>query len=327
MIPTRAPDVSVIICTHDEARRADLADALTSVAAQTAPPLETVVVVDNNPTLLARLCEDLPGVRVVGNDGARGASGARNTGARHASGDWLAFFDDDAVAEPDWLEVLAVHRGDPTVLGVGGGLTPLWERQRPAWFPDEFAWVVGASYRGLPTVTGPVRNVWAGNMLVNRQVFAAVDGFRVGFGKTGGRSAPEDTDFCLRTQRAFPTRQWLYEPAAQVGHKVPRRRARMLFFLQRCYSEGQGKAALVRLLSRSESMSSELRHAGTLPAAMARELLACSRGDRHAPLRMAAMLVGLAAATAGLARGMCKRSPRVAVADAGVPDPAPGAVL
>lgn len=291
--------VSVVICTHQPQRRADLAEAIDSVLAQTMPALEIVLVVDHQPVLEARLRTELPGVLVVPNEGPRGASGARNTGAALASGEWLAFLDDDAVAEPEWLAHLTKASKDPAVLGVGGRITPLWSRPRPPWFPDEFAWVVGASYRGLPPDGGIVRNVWTGSMLVSREVFDAVGGFRVGFGKTGGRSAPEDTDFCLRAARAFPGRVWRYEPGALVGHRVPAQRCTVGFFLRRCYAEGRGKVELARLLSGAEGMSSELSHARTLPAAVLREF-------RAGAVRRGLMIVaGLGAVAAGAVRGLC----------------------
>ena len=295
--------LSVIICTHQPERTADLAEAVRSVRAQTMPADEIVLVVDHQPALADRLRAELPDLRVVANEGMRGASGARNTGVANARGEWLAFLDDDAVAEPEWLAHLATAGSEPDVLGVGGRITPLWLRPRPSWFPDEFAWVVGASYRGLPTVAAAVRNVWTGSMLVSRDVFEAVGGFRAGFGKTGGRSAPEDTDFCLRAARAFPSRRWRYEPAALVGHKVPAQRCTVGFFLRRCYSEGRGKVELTRLLSGRDGMSSELHHVGTLPAAVLRELAAGPGGAR----RGAMIIAGTGAVAAGVARGLCTR--------------------
>jgi GT2 family glycosyltransferase len=81
---------------------------------------------------------------------------------------------------------------------VVGRVEPIWAASRPHWFPPEFDWVVGASYRGMPQAVTPVRNAWSNNMAIRRTVFLAVGGFRDNFGKTGERSRPEDTDLCLR---------------------------------------------------------------------------------------------------------------------------------
>ena len=44
---------------------------------------------------------------------------------------------------------------------------------------------VGGSYAGMPTRTAEIRNVWSASMVVRREAFTAVGGFRVGFGKNG----------------------------------------------------------------------------------------------------------------------------------------------
>ena len=106
----------------------------------------------------------------------------------------------------------------------------------------------------------PVRNVWSGNMVISRQAFDAIEGFRSGFGKRGGRSCPEDTDLCLRAAAFKPGRIWVYQPAAIVGHHVPVNRTRLRYFLRRCLHEGSGKAALARLNGPSESTSAERRY-------------------------------------------------------------------
>ena len=46
------------------------------------------------------------GPKVVPNTQAKGLSGARNTGTEMASSDVVAYLDDDATAEPGWLQAL-----------------------------------------------------------------------------------------------------------------------------------------------------------------------------------------------------------------------------
>ncbi len=80
-----------------------------------------------------------------------GLSGARNTGVSHATGDVVVFLDDDACPEPGWLDAYRRAFVDPTCQVVGGAVEPVLGRgPGPAWFPDEFGWVVGCDYRGLP---------------------------------------------------------------------------------------------------------------------------------------------------------------------------------
>jgi hypothetical protein len=313
---TSLPTVSVVIAAFMMERWADLREAVASVHAQTVPVLETVVVIDHHPGLLARARRELTGVTAIPNAGCRGASGGRNTGVAASSGELVAFLDDDAVASPNWLEPLLPHFRNPDVVGVGGRLDPLWAGTEPRWFPPEFGWAVGASYRGMPKEAAPVRNVWSGNMVIRRQVFDAIGGFRPDFGKVGGRSRPEDTDLCLRAAAATDRGTWIYEPAGLARHRVPAQRASFGFFLRRCFHEGRGKAALAALNGIGESTSAERQYTRQLPAAVARGLLDASRGDVSAGLRCAAIGTGFSFAAVGFLTGRAAaitaggRSPR-----------------
>ncbi|HEX5905732.1 MAG TPA: glycosyltransferase family 2 protein, partial [Propionibacteriaceae bacterium] len=155
---------SVIICAYTEARWQQLLQAAESVRGQTAPVDEVLVVIDHNDALRHRAEHAMPWVRVIASSGPSGLSGARNTGIAASSGEVVVFLDDDAVAEPDWLSHLLGHYRDPTVLGVGGAAHPVWEGSIPRWWPAEFGWVVGCSYRGQPTKAAPVRNLMGCNM-------------------------------------------------------------------------------------------------------------------------------------------------------------------
>src|SRR4051794_22310907 len=176
--------VAVVVAAYDTARWPDTVAALRSLQAQTRAADEIVLVIDHNPELLERARAHFPEFQVIANQRAQGASGTRNTGVAHSTADVVAFLDDDAVAEPQWLEELLTVLERPDAVGVGGRLLPLWPVARPSWFPEEFFWVIGASYRGMPEDVAPVRNVWSGSMALRRSDFDAVGGFREGFGKS-----------------------------------------------------------------------------------------------------------------------------------------------
>src|SRR6266487_1701908 len=162
-------DISVIICAYTEDRWNDLVAAIRSVQQQTLPPREIIVVIDHNPGLLKRVQECVPGVIVIENQEAKGLSGARNSGAAVAQQPVVAFPDDDAIAEPNWIERLMAHYTDSIVIGVGGKIEPLWDGKRPSWFPEEFNWAVGCTYQGMPTEGTSVRNVIGANMSMWRK--------------------------------------------------------------------------------------------------------------------------------------------------------------
>ena len=203
-MPRRTPTVSVIVATHSTERWQDLIAAVSSVRSQTLVPTEIVVAVDHHDELLNRIEKELRDVIAVANSGAKGASGARNAGVAASHGEVVVFLDDDEIATPTWLERLLPALDSPGVVGVGGFLRPIWPGERPRWFPFEFDWVIGASYRGLPVDGGPVRNVWSGNMAIRREAFETAGGFRESFGKAGHRNRPEDTDLC-GTRRGGPS--------------------------------------------------------------------------------------------------------------------------
>jgi GT2 family glycosyltransferase len=301
---TSLPTVSVVIAAFTIGRWGDLREAVSSVRAQTVPVLETIVVIDHNPGLLALARRELSGVTVIPNGGSQGASGSRNTGVAASHGEVVAFLDDDAVASPCWLEPLLSHFAETSVVGVGGRLNPLWATSRPRWFPPEFYWAVGASYQGMPDSAEPVRNVWSGNMVIRRQVFDLIGGFRDGFGKAGSRSRPEDTDLCLRAAGSQLGGTWIYEPAGAASHRVPAERSTLRFFVNRCYNEGWGKAALAALNGTVKSMSSERSYTTcVLPGAFARGVRQASRGNASGGLRSFAIAAGFTAAAAGFLVG------------------------
>jgi glucosyl-dolichyl phosphate glucuronosyltransferase len=141
---------SVVICAYTEDRWDQLAAALRSVGRQSRPAWQTIVAVDHCPPLARRLAAAFPEVTVVASTGRPGLSGARNTGLGRASGEVVAFLDDDAVPAPDWLERLAGGYGPPEVVGVGGAVLPAWEADRPGWFPPSSTGSSAAATPGCP---------------------------------------------------------------------------------------------------------------------------------------------------------------------------------
>lgn len=300
------PNVSVIICAYTEDRWGDLLVSVRSVQQQTAPPAEVLVVVDHNASLLRRSRRELPGVVVIENAGNPGLSAARNSGVAAASGQVLAFLDDDATADPDWLSRLGAGYRDPNVLGVGGAVEPVWLAGRPAWFPEEFDWVVGCTYRGMPEQPVPVRNMIGCNMSLRREVFQCVGGFLDGVGRIGTRPLGcEETELCIRARRHWPGGILLYQPLARVFHRVPGSRAEFRYFVARCLAEGHSKALVARLQGSRSGLATERTYVlRTLPKGVITGLKATTiHGDPAGWRRSAAILFGLACTSAGYVAG------------------------
>jgi GT2 family glycosyltransferase len=298
---------SVIVCTYTEARLSNLRDTIASLERQDHGSFEIVVVVDHNPELLACLRKSLPdAVRLCASHERKGLSGARNSGIAAARGRLIAFIDDDATAEPDWLTRLAAAHAAAGVIGSGGAIIPAWEGQRqPGWFPEEFLWVVGCTYRGMPGA-GPIRNVIGCNMAFNADVFGEVGGFDTAMGRVGTRPLGcEETELCIRATNRRPGAQIVYVPEAVVNHRVPPERQTAKYFLSRCYSEGISKAFVRRLVGR-RAVSSELAYGTrTIPTAIARNTVkvVTLRQPAQSFGQIVALMAGAAAGAVGFAYG------------------------
>ena len=303
---------SVVICAYTEKRWRDLVAAVESLRKQTLRPIETIVVVDHNPSLFKRAQSELSDVIVVENQEQTGLSGARNSGIAVASGEIIVFLDDDAEAEPNWLVELTRGYVDSKVIGVGGASLPLWMGTQPHWFPEEFNWVVGCTYRGLPVSTATVRNLIGCNMSFRREVFEAVGGFRNGIGRVDTKPLGcEETELCIRTSQFWPDRLMLYEPNARVHHRVPHNRAQWSYFFARCYAEGLAKATVSKFVGAKDGLASEWKYSlQTLPQGVMRGVAeaAVSR-DPTGLARAGAIVAGLTVTTAGYLVGRVSANP------------------
>ncbi len=291
----RGEDISVVICAYTEERFDHLLEAISSAHQQTVPPREVVVVIDHNPRLFSMLQSAQVPALVIENEGQPGANSARNAGLALVGGSLVAFLDDDASADPTWIEAILAGFTDPQVMVIAGHIEPIWDAPRPSWFPDEFLWVYGCSYKGLPTTSAEVRNAIGCNMSVRRQACFDVGGFRLGIGHVGGQPrGTDETEFCIRLRQRLPEGKVVYLSSAKVRHHVAPSRTEWSFFLRRCAYEGESKAQLVQLVG-SDGVSTEQSYVQhTLPRGVVRGLAdLVLHGDVSGVQRAWAICVGL----------------------------------
>lgn len=240
-------DCSILICTYNRAPY--LALAIDSCLRQTLPPDQfEIVVVDNRstdatPEVVAALAEGAPNLRYV-LEPQQGLNHARNRGAREAVGEFVAYIDDDARADPDWLEgLLGAFRGcDPTPAGVGGKVALDWEGARPAWYPPEFDTLMAyldLGDQGFFLKPGNGAHYLMGtNMAFQRKTLLALDGFQQGFGRVKRRTlSGEEADLIARLLRRGE--QVWYEPAARVTHSVVPERRTCAYLRARVIGDGE----------------------------------------------------------------------------------------
>jgi GT2 family glycosyltransferase len=295
--------VTVVVCAYAWERRELLRESVRSLHGQTCAPADVIVVVDHNPALLDWVREQVPAVTAIPNVEPAGLAGARNTGAKAARSELVAFIDDDARAGPDWIERIRTAFRDPNVIGAGGAVLAEFECERPRWLPREFDWVVGCTYRGLPSKPTPVRNVIGCNMAFRRDLLCRAGGFSLGLGRVAAdRAGCEETELCIRLKLLHPDAVFLYDPGAVVHHRVPPARARLSYFLSRCHAEGVSKALVARRCGRVAALETERAYTRrALPAGIREGLAAFGQGDPAGLARAAAIVLGLAATASGFA--------------------------
>lgn len=299
-MPEAASPICVVICSHADERFASLGEAISSVLGRGEPPCEVVVVIDHNPALLARASAAYPAARVIENAHGRGLSGARNSGIDAAQGDIVAFLDDDAEADDDWLACMARPYADPSIVGVGGLVTPIWPADAPRWLPREFYWVVGCSYLGLPDDPRPIRNPIGCNMSFRRDVLQRLGGFREGIGRQAtGAAGCEETELGIRATQGAPPATILYDPAVKMRHHIAPDRTTWRYYFRRCLDEGRSKALVVNSVGTEAGLSSERNYVlRTLPRGVLRGLGdAAFRLDGSGLARAFAICAGLACVT------------------------------
>lgn len=214
------PDIAVVVCTYNRAEM--LGRALESLVRQ-----ETngefrfeIVVVDDGSTdgtqvILQKTAKDsqVP-IRCIRGEG-RGIAAARNTGVAATSGEWLAFFDDDQVAEPNWLKELHALALKTRSQCVGGARPLLLTVQELSRLSPICRAILGEIGQGNePTKCPRKQYPCTGNMLLRRSVFDKVGQFDESLTRGG-----EDIEFAARLRRAG-LEAW-FTPKAVVYHQVP----------------------------------------------------------------------------------------------------------
>ncbi len=303
------PTVSIVICTYSLDRWDDLVLAVESAMEQAREGDEVIVVADHNPALRERAAARWPRAHVIENTGRNGLSGARNSGLEAAGGEVVVFLDDDARGEAGWLAALTQPYTDAAVVGTGGRAIADWQGGRPRWFPVEFDWVVGCSYRGMPETTSRVRNPLGCNMSFRREPLLASGGFRGDLGRVGRFPVGgEETELSIRLQAADPTASIVYVPDARVQHHVTPGRRTWRYFRSRCYQEGRSKAAIRKISGAGQALSAERAYVSrTLPIGMLRGLADVVRGDVWGIARATAIAIGALLTLAGFLVGSTGR--------------------
>ena len=258
------PPVTLAICTRD--RPQALERCLRSIAAARPAPDE-VIVVDNAPGTAATraIVARFPGCRCVP-EPRPGLSAARNAAVREASGELLAFVDDDVVVHPRWLGALRRGFEDDDVMAVMGLVLPAeLATEAQAAFESIGGLALGSErarfdqrfVRATVARGIPVWKLGAGaNMAVRRCAFELVGDFDARLG-AGAAGCSEDSEFWYR----LLAEGWAcrYEPDSVVFHHHRREAAALARQIHE-YTRGHVAALFVQF--------ARFRHTGNLRRAL-----------------------------------------------------------
>jgi glucosyl-dolichyl phosphate glucuronosyltransferase len=218
--------VSAVICSYNRARF--IIDAVESIFNQDFDKsLYEVIVVDNNSTddTLARLEEykrSHPDYHFrYYLEKNQGVAYTRNRCAVEATGELVAYLDDDSTAQPGWLaSIVTFFDAHPDVWSIGGKITPHFLTDIPDWYSKYFFGLVGNFDQGPreKQLTG-ARYPCGANMAFRKKVFEEIGLFNTDLGRKGkGLLANEEKDIYMRILAKH--HKVFYLPYVSVLHNV-----------------------------------------------------------------------------------------------------------
>jgi glucosyl-dolichyl phosphate glucuronosyltransferase len=233
------PLISVVVCTFN--RVLLLERCLESLVNQSLSDQDfEVLIVDNlstdqTPELIHRYRTHHPSLRsTVATQ--QGLSCARNVGWQTARGRYIAYIDDDAMAEPDWLTTMAQFIADyPEVAVFGGPYDAYTLSDLPTWFPPEYGRLsFGDQIHPIQLVEEWIPG---SNMVFRRNILEQFGGFDEALGMKGTTTAyMEEIDLLLKLNAQGI--EILYVPTLKVRHLIADYKMSLGWLLKSLYAAG-----------------------------------------------------------------------------------------
>ncbi len=222
-IPT---SLTACVCTYQ--RYDILGDCLTALLNQSPANIKyEILVVDNSPNESEAIAftQKFQGSHIKFFwTATAGLSNARNIGAKQCGTDIIAYIDDDAICDDQWAtELLNAYRQLGSGCGVVGGRSyPIWQGERPGWFPGNKLGLLSIVDLGDETRLLEGKEWLAGvNISFRTSLILEEGGFDISLGRTGGDAtllSNEETR--LVNKLKAKNVQVGYTPHAQVGHCI-----------------------------------------------------------------------------------------------------------
>jgi glycosyltransferase involved in cell wall biosynthesis len=221
--------ISVIIVTYN--RPAEVAKAIDSLLNQTVEPYEIIVIDDASSVPFTLKLTDSH-VKVVRFNEEHGLSNSRNYGIQLSKGDYVAFMDDDCIADSIWLE--EIQKGvDKGAEILGGPLRPLFKAEPPVWWDEyELGYFVGVG-------NSKDSSIWGANMIFKKTFFDKIGFFNAKIGRQKGKLfACEDLYMLSEGRKRFKV---MFVQTAQMQHLVKAERLSLRYILRWSYYAGKSQ--------------------------------------------------------------------------------------
>ena len=312
-------DVTVCICTRD--RPGYLSDCLEGLRSQTVGEQRFgILVVDSAstgevPARIAGLVGTLRNARLLRVE-QPGVSVARNVGASEAGGGYIAYIDDDAIPDRDWVEriLAAIGETDPPPALIGGRILPRWETPLPPWWPPGLRGalsIIEAEGQGEYRTAALPRGLepYGANMVVHLPSLRAIGGFGQRSGRIGDALlSDEEVQLAWRLQDAGHSAR--YDSRIVVRHQIQTARLAPAWLLSRLYWQGISAVRTRRVLGRSGEVWPELPRRIAVAALFAPTALLPRRSTRLIACRWRlAYALGFTRAALGLDGGASAAAP------------------
>lgn len=246
--------ISAIICTHN---RSDyLSRSINSLVHQSYPASDyEILVIDNHSSddtkkIVTHGFQHVKNLRYI-YEGAIGLSHARNTGWKEANGKYVAYLDDDAIVEKDWLEkiVSAFETIKPMPGCVGGKTEPIFETPRPRWLTNTLLpYLSIINWSNTPIILSCGQWLIGTNMAFPKKLLADMNGFPLNLGRIGNKLlSGEERLLQLHLQAQGMTSY--YDPRISVSHHIPISRLTRSWFVSRSFWSGVSKSVIIENLS------------------------------------------------------------------------------
>jgi glycosyltransferase involved in cell wall biosynthesis len=230
--------VSIVVCTYNRANI--LKYALQSLGEQTAPKniYEVIVVnnnsIDNTEEIAQEFAKEFRNYHVL-QEKMQGLSHARNRGFKEAKADYVAYLDDDAIANKDYVDRIIWVVNNFDFDAFGGRYVPWYLSPKPQWFRDEYG-SNGCKLKAIGELKAEF--ISGGVSVFKKSVLERFGGFPTTLGMSGKRvSYGEETKFQIKMRRAGL--RIGFDPDLVVGHLVNNYKYSLLWFFKSAYSSGR----------------------------------------------------------------------------------------